>query len=60
MGKVSFRICLGIILAAIAVLIFFEIRMQREPAWTVCYEMTNKHIEWTGAGYNGIYGRNQE
>lgn len=57
MGKVSFRICLGIILAAIAVLIFFEIRMQREPAWAVCYEMTNKHIEWTGAGYNGIYGK---
>ena len=21
-----------------------------EPAWDVCYEMTNKNIEWTYAG----------
>jgi hypothetical protein len=22
----------------------------------VVYPMTNQHIEWTGAGYSGIYG----
>lgn len=24
----------------------------------VVYEMTNKNITWTGAGYSGIYGGN--
>lgn len=27
-----------------------------EAAADVVYEMTNKNITWTGAGYNGIYG----
>lgn len=27
-----------------------------EATADVVYEMTNKNITWTGAGYNGIYG----
>ena len=33
------------------------IRQERERAslWSVSYPMANAGIEWTGAGYNGIY-----
>ena len=27
----------------------------RASLWSVSYKMVNAGIEWTGAGYNGIY-----
>ena len=49
----------AIITAAVAleILAGFLFGKGVKAAWDVCYNMTNQRIEWGGAGYNGIYGR---
>ena len=48
-----------IALAAIVMILLAEVGMltqQRGPEPDVTYPMVNQRIEWTGAGYSGIYG----
>ena len=55
MGRRGFWIAL----AAIVVIILAEVGMltqQRGPEPDATYPMVNRRIEWTGAGYSGIYG----
>ena len=32
-------------------------RENKTEYWTIQYEMANRNIEWTGAGYSGINAR---
>lgn len=57
MSRKTFRISMGILAAVLGVLIFLNIRMETEQTWDVSYEMVNRNVEWTGAGYSGIYER---
>ena len=57
MEKKTFRIRLAIMAAIIGALIFLNVKQDSRQDWDVCYEMANRNIEWTGAGYSGIYGR---
>ena len=58
MGKRTFRVCMSILAVVITGLIWLNIKQETEKqTWDVCYEMTNKRIEWTGAGYSGINRR---
>lgn len=47
------------VLLTIANGIWICIREDSKPRWKVAVEipMCNAGIEWTGAGYNGIYGK---
>lgn len=57
MEKKTFRISLAIMAVIIGALIFLNVKQDGRHDWDVCYDMPNQHIEWTGAGYSGIYGR---
>lgn len=48
----SEKIVAFVALLAVAVVIGIVIGrgIAEKPAWDVCYEMTNKNIEWTYAG----------
>jgi len=39
--------------------IWICVREDSTPRWKVDveYDMMNRSVEWTGAGYNGIYGK---
>ena len=43
--------------AVIIALAWWAISDAETKTWDVCYPMANQRIEWTGAGYSGIYGR---
>jgi hypothetical protein len=48
-----------IALAAVVVMILAEVGIMTQkhgPAPDETYVMVNQRIEWTGAGYSGIYG----
>ena len=53
----GFWVALALIAAVIMILAGAIIRQEREreSLWSVSYPMVNAGIEWTGAGYNGIY-----
>ena len=57
MSRKSFVITLSVLLVIIGTLIFLNVKQDNRQDWDVCYEMANKNIAWTGAGYSGIYGR---
>lgn len=57
MGKKSFRIMLGIMTVIIGTLVYMNIQQDNRKDWDVCYEVANRNITWTGAGYSGINGR---
>ena len=57
MSRKHFYITMGVILAVMAALLVWAFSAEAEKTWDVCYPMSNQHIEWTGAGYSGIYGR---
>ena len=57
MSKRVFMVSLGILVTVALAMIMTAIRFRPEPAWDVSYEMANSQIEWSGAGYSGIYGR---
>ena len=44
-------------MAVIIALAWWAISDAETKTWDVCYPMANQRIEWTGAGYSGIYGR---
>ena len=58
MSRRTFWISMSIMTVVLGMLIFLNIWVEREP--DVSYPMVNQNITWEGAGYNGIYGRNQE
>ena len=57
MEKKTFRIALGIMTLIIGALVWMNCTVKREPEPDRVYQMADARIEWTGAGYNGIYGR---
>lgn len=57
MGKNSFRIAACVLTVIIGALVWLNVQQDGRTAWDVCCEMTNQRVEWTGAGYSGIYGR---
>ena len=58
MEKRTFRIWAGIMAAVIGALIWANVSVKPRTKPDAVIEMANNRIEWTGAGYNGIYGRN--
>jgi multidrug efflux pump subunit AcrB len=57
MSKRTFWIGMSIMTVVLGMLIFLNIWMEREPEPDVSFRMANSRIEWTGAGYNGIYAK---
>ena len=57
MSRKSFVIVFSVLMALIIALDWWAIRDAETKTWDVCYQMANQRIEWTGAGYSGIYGR---
>ena len=57
MSKRTFRISVGILAVIIGALVFLNVQQDNRRDWDACYEMANARIEWTGAGYSGIYAR---
>ena len=49
----GFYILMSLLTAIIIALAIGNIMLDREKTWDVEYEMTNRRIEWTGAGYSG-------
>jgi len=60
MSRKTFWITLSILIVVIGVLLYMDFGIEKEPKCDAVYPMANQHITWEGAGYNGIYGRNQE
>ena len=57
MSKRTFRISMCIMAVIIGALIGMNVAQENRKTWDVEYEMANKRIVWSGAGYNGINGR---
>ena len=57
MSRKSFVIVFSVLMALIIALAWWAISDAETKTWNVRYTMANQHIEWTGAGYSGIYGR---
>ena len=57
MEKKTFRISAAILAVVLGALIFLNCTVQRGPEPDRVIGMANARIEWTGAGYSGIYGR---
>lgn len=58
MERRTFWITLSVLLAIMAAMIWLNAeKANKTEGWAVEYEMVNRNIEWTGAGYNGIYER---
>lgn len=54
MSRKTFCICMAVILAVFAGLMWWAFSdADTEETWDASYEMTNRRIEWTGAGYGG-------
>ena len=56
-SRKRFFLLAGAVIAAVIVLMWISFSKAAGTKYDVCYEMTNQGIEWTGAGYSGIYGR---
>lgn len=57
MSKKTFIILISALAIAISAMIWVIIKQDDRSEWNVCYPMTNRNVEWTGAGYSGIYRR---
>ena len=57
MEKRTFCVLLSIISTVIALLIWLNISVRPATPYDAVYEMANQKIEWSGAGYSGIYAR---
>ena len=51
------KVILAISLVLLAVTIGLNLFVKTGPEPDVVCSMPNRNIEWTGAGYNGIWGR---
>ena len=56
MERRGFIIGMSVILSVIMVLAGILMRQNRRLEPDVTYTYVNQRIEWTGAGYSGIYG----
>lgn len=58
MSKKVFGVSMTILMIAIGVLVFLNVRKDKEnePKYDAIIPMANQNVIWTGAGYNGIYG----
>ena len=57
MEKKTFRISAAILAVVLGALIFLNCTVKRGPEPDMVIQLAHARIEWTGAGYNGIYGR---
>lgn len=57
MEKRTFNITACILAVVLGVLIWANVTQKQETKWDESYPMANARIEWSGAGYSGIYGR---
>ena len=57
MSRKRFGIIISALAVVIGVLIWANVEQDSRKEWDVCYQMVNQRVEWTGAGYSGIYGR---
>ena len=57
MSEKAFRISAAILAAVIAALVWLNVSVKPRTPWDAVYEMANSRIEWSGAGYDGIYSR---
>ena len=48
---------MGILAVVIAALVWLKLGVQRGVEPDVVYPMVNARIEWSGAGYSGVYGK---
>lgn len=48
---------MGILAVIIAALVWLNVSVKVGVEPDVVYPMVNARIEWSGAGYSGIYGR---
>lgn len=48
---------MGILAVIIAALVWLNVNVKAGVEPDVVYPMVNARIEWSGAGYSGIYGR---
>lgn len=55
MSKRAFGITAAILAAVIGVLAWANLAVRPRTPCDVSYAMANSRIEWTGAGYSGIY-----
>ena len=49
----GFYLLLGLLVTVIIALAVGNLMLDHEKTWDVEYEMTNRRIVWTGAGYSG-------
>ena len=56
-SRKRFFIIIGILAVIIATFLWATFSRAAGAPWDVSYRMTNSGIEWTGAGYSGIYAR---
>lgn len=57
MSAKTFRIAAAILATVIAALVWLNINVKPHTPWDAVYEMANSRIEWSGAGYDGIYAK---
>lgn len=55
MGRRGFRICAAALAAVIGILIWMNVEAAKGLEPDAVFPMANRGIEWTGAGYSGIY-----
>ena len=55
-GK-TFKILISVLAVVIGILVWANIEQDNRKDWDVCYPIANQNVDWTGAGYSGIYGR---
>lgn len=57
MSEKAFRISAAILAAVIAALVWLNVSVKPRTPWDAVYEIANSRIEWSGAGYDGIYAK---
>lgn len=57
MSEKAFRISAVILAAVIAALVWLNVSVKPRTPWDAVYEIANSRIEWSGAGYDGIYAK---
>ena len=51
------KIAVVILAAVIAALVWLNVSAEKGPEPDLILPMANAHIEWSGAGYSGIYNK---
>ena len=51
------NVVIAVLAAVVAALVWLNVNVKVGVEPDAVYPMVNARIEWTGAGYSGIYGR---